>query len=145
LAREGEAARAEALLNHHVKDYYVQFDAELKAGLQAFQSSLTTYSKYHHPDAASKAESLVTHMQELYQSQMLDTQPNVWPYITVMSSWIHGRSCNAGERAMQLYDETQNIGLEPGTVSLNMLLVHAYTISKSAAETEELFRMKLED
>jgi pentatricopeptide repeat protein len=143
LARKGEAARAEALLNRHVKDYSVQFDAELKPDLQAFQSVLTAYSRYHHPDAASKAESLLTHMQELYQSQTLDTQPNVWSYNTVISAWIHGRSRNAGEKAMRLYDEIQNVGLEPDTVSLNMLL-HAYTISKSAPETEELFRMKLE-
>ena len=138
LAKMGEAKRAEALLTRLVKDYSVQFDAELKPGIEPFQSVLRAYSKYYHPDAASRAESVLTHMKELYQSDMLDTMPNVWSYNVVMLCWVHSKSADASKRAKLIFDEMQNHGVQPDTTSINTLL-NAYANRAGAYQTEKLF------
>ena len=145
LARDGEAERAETLLSRNAKDYAVQFDADLKPDLQVFQHVLYAYSKFHHPFAASKAESLLTHMKELYQCEMLDTKPNVWSYTTVMQCWVNSNAHDAGDQALRLYEEMRTEGgVVPDTLALNTLL-HAYVRSKTASETDELLRIKVED
>ena len=137
LAKRGEAERAEKLLAKLIMDYNVQFDADLKPSIIPFQSVLRAYSRSYHPDAAARAESVLRYMRELYQSEMLDTQPNVWSYNICMLCWARSRSPNAGERAKLIYDEMRNHGVQADTTSINTVL-NAYARSTLAVETEKL-------
>ena len=68
LAKVGEAKRAEDLLVSLIQDYGVQFDADLKPGIEPFQSVLWAYSKSYHTNAAQRATSFLSHFNELYLS-----------------------------------------------------------------------------
>jgi pentatricopeptide repeat protein len=138
LAKMGEAKRAEKLLTRLTKDYSDQFDAELKPDIEPFQSVLRAYSRSYHPDAALNAESMLTHMRELYQSEVLDTMPNVWSYNIVMRCWARSKSPEAGKRAKVIFDGMQTHGVQPDTTSINTVL-NACANSVSAAQTEQLF------
>jgi pentatricopeptide repeat protein len=138
LAQQGEAKRAEDLLTRLVKEYSAQFDAELKPTLEPFQSVLHAYSRSYHPDAAPRAESVLTHMQELYDSELMDTQPNVWSYNMVLRCWAHSKAPHAAQRAKDLFETMRNRGVAPETSSLNMVL-NAWANRGDAVHTEELF------
>ena len=125
LARSGEAIRAETMLAHLVKDYFLQYDADLKPNITPFQSVLWAYSKaatakggrgrnhargnvhvhVHRrlPDAAERAESILNNMKEL--SMLLDTHPTVWSYNIVLNCWAHSNSRDAVSRTTALYEE----------------------------------------
>jgi len=111
LARSGDAVRAEMMLSNLVKDYFLQFDADLKPPITPFQSVLWAYSKaatqgpanQRLADAAERAESILNNMKEL--STLLDTYPTVWSYNIIMKCWTHSRSPDAAARTTALYDE----------------------------------------
>jgi hypothetical protein len=105
LSRLGEAVRAETMLASLVKDYFLQYDADLKPSIEPFQSVLRAYSKANRrlPDAAERAESILNNMKEL--STYLDTYPTVWSYNVVMKCWARCKSKNSASRTMALYEE----------------------------------------
>ena len=111
LARSSDAVRAETMLANLVKDYFLQYDADLKPPIAPFQSVLWAYSKAatqrpaHRriPDAPERAESILNNMKEL--SALLDTYPTVWSYNIVMKCWAHSRSPDAAARVTGLYEE----------------------------------------
>jgi hypothetical protein len=139
LAKLGEASKAEELLTQLVQDYGDQFDADLKPTLAPFQTVLWAYSKSYHPNAASKAQALLTHMQELYASEVLEVQPNLWSYNIVIKCWAHSRSSKAPQRAMLLYNEMSLNKVVPDATSMNTLLnAHANSNRTSPIETEKI-------
>jgi pentatricopeptide repeat protein len=140
LAKVGEGKRAEAWLTQLVKDYNHQFDAELKPDVEPFQSVLRAYSLSHHPDAALRAESVLTHMRELYQSEHLDTQPNVWSYNIVMRCWARSKSSpEAYQRAKAVLDDMPTHGIQPDTTSINTVLnACASSRNGNASQAQEL-------
>jgi hypothetical protein len=108
LSRLGEAVRAETLLASLVKDYFLQYDADLKPNIEPFQLVLRAYSKANRrlPDAAERAESILNNMKEL--STYLDTYPTVWSYNVVMKCWTRSKSKNSASRTMALYEELRH-------------------------------------
>jgi len=166
LSRMGEAIRAETLLANLVKDYFLQYDADLKPTITPFQSVLRAYSKARRiPDAAERAESILSNMKEL--STYLDTYPTVWSYNVVMKCWSLSRSKNSASRTMALYEElrqsssssicndnegidcrqdtndeetfdiTAATNLKPDATSINTTL-NVFSINKSAVQTEKI-------
>eukprot|EP00934_Nitzschia_sp_Nitz4_P001695 Nitzschia sp. Nitz4//scaffold14_size191712//95806//98199//NITZ4_001724-RA/size191712-processed-gene-0.275-mRNA-1//1//CDS//3329536930//1695//frame0 len=121
-ARQGEAKRAELLLTQLVKDYGDQFDAQLKPTLEPFQTVLAAYCKSFEPDAAANAESLLTHMRELYQSELLDNQPDTLAYNCVLHCWMHSKRPDAPRRATALLDHMKTDGISPDIITLNSIL-----------------------
>merc|ERR1712238_418388 len=166
LSRMGEAIRAETLLANLVKDYFLQYDADLKPTITPFQSVLRAYSKGRRiPDAAERAESILSNMKEL--STYLDTYPTVWSYNIVMKCWSLSRSKNSASRTMALYEElrqsssssiyndnegidcrqdtndketfdiTAATNLKPEATTINTTL-NVFSINKSAVQTEKI-------
>jgi pentatricopeptide repeat protein len=113
LARSGHAIRAETMLANLVKDYFLQYDADLKPTITPFQSVLWAYSKAatqgpardRLANAAEKAESILNNMKDL--STLLDTHPTVWSYNIVLKCWAHSRSPDAASRTTALYKQLQ--------------------------------------
>lgn len=136
-AQKGEAKRAELLLTRLVTDYGAQFDAQLKPTLEPFQTVLTAYAKSFHPDAAPNAEYLLTHMRELYQSEMLETQPDVLSYNLVLRCWMHSKKPDAPQRAVSLLDQMRADGISPDTTTINSVL-NSLANRGDALTTEEL-------
>ena len=114
LARLGEAIRAETLLASLVKDYFLQYDADLKPTIKPFQSVLWAYSKARDiPDAAERAESVLNNMKEL--STLLDTFPTVWSYNIVMKCWARSKTpSSATSRTIALYEQLCQPSSSPG-------------------------------
>jgi len=111
LARSGDAIRAETMLANLVKDYFLQYDADLKPTITPFQSVLWAYSKNSRlQDAAERAESILNNMKEL--STLVDTYPTVWSYNIVMKCWANSKSKDAASRASALYDELQQASFD---------------------------------
>jgi pentatricopeptide repeat protein len=155
LSRLGEAVRAETLLASLVKDYFLQYDADLKPNIEPFQSVLRAYLKANHRlhDAAERAESILKNMKEL--STYLDSYPTVWSYNVVMKCWARSKSKNSASRTMALYEElrhssslsfpagTNNDGgtysrhadLKPDAASMNTT-INVFSINESADRTE---------
>jgi len=163
LARSGDAIRAETMLANLVKDYFLQFDADLKPPIAPFQSVLWAYSKAGTQgpanrrlvDAAERAESILNDMKEL--STLLDTYPTVWSYNIVMKCWAHSKSPDASVRTTALYEQLQqpsnnvnddNYGsedistishstdLKPDATSMNTVL-NVLSINDGAVRTEQ--------
>ena len=160
LTRAGKPIRGETLLANLVRDYFIQYDADLKPNITPFQSILFAYSKARRvPDAAERAESILNNMKEL--ATYLDTYPTVWSYNIVMKCWSQSRSQNAVCRTMALYDELRrspnknnnegirsttddqssdnsaiNYTLKPDATSMNTVL-NVLSLNESAARTEE--------
>eukprot|EP00536_Pseudo-nitzschia_multiseries_P007723 jgi/Psemu1/287323/fgenesh1_pg.184_\ len=99
-----------------VKDYLLQYDADLKPSIAPFQSVLWAYSRAatatggpgHRrlADAAERAESILNNMKEL--STLVDTYPTVWSYNIVLKCWANSRSPDAVARTMALYEELRS-------------------------------------
>mmetsp|Transcript_13665 Transcript_13665/g.34362 ORF Transcript_13665/g.34362 Transcript_13665/m.34362 type:complete len:1021 (+) Transcript_13665:215-3277(+) len=153
LARSGDALRCEAMLASLVKDYFLQYDADLKPNLVPFQSVLWAYSKAHRlRDAAERAESILNNMKEL--STYLDTYPNVWCYNVVLKCWARSKSPDAASRTMALYNDLHQASfpkedseednrqisapsdLEPDATSMNTVL-NVLSIHEGAVRTEQ--------
>ena len=162
LARSGHAIRAETMLANLVKDYFLQYDADLKPTITPFQSVLWAYSKAatHGParnrlvDAAEKAESILNNMTDL--STLLDTHPTVWSYNIVLKCWAHSRSPDAAARTTALYQQLQQASyneeqesggtsissivpptdLQPDATSINTVL-NILSINEGAVRTEQ--------
>ncbi len=161
LARSGDAIRAETMLANLVKDYLLQYDADLKPNITPFQSVLWAYSKNPRlADAAERAESILNNMKEL--STLLDTYPTVWSYNIVLKCWANSKSKDAASRASALYDELQQAAfdsrgvkgnettnfekdnqaiiipddLKPDTTSMNTVL-NVLSIKEGAVRTEQ--------
>jgi len=115
LARSGDAISAETMLANLVKDYFLQYDADLKPTVVPFQSVLWAYSKAatnaqaHRRlvDAAERAESILNNMKEL--STLLDTYPTVWSYNIVMKCWANSRSHHSVNRTLALFEELKQL------------------------------------
>lgn len=138
-AKLGEGKQAEDLLTRLIKDYGAQFDAELKPSLENFQTVLEAYSKSYHPDAAPRAESVLTHMNELYQSRTMDTKPTLRSYELVMQCWSKSRRPDAAERARDLYNNLKADGLLPTGTAMNIFLnAVASNISSSSASSSSV-------
>jgi pentatricopeptide repeat protein len=162
LARSGHAIRAETMLANLVKDYFLQYDADLKPTITPFQSVLWAYSKAatHGParnrlvDAAEKAELILNNMTDL--STLLDTHPTVWSYNIVLKCWAHSRSPDAAARTTALYQQLQQASyneeqesggtsissivpptdLQPDATSINTVL-NILSINEGAVRTEQ--------
>lgn len=143
LAKMGEAKRAEELITQLIKDYGGQFDADLKPGLEPFQSVLWAYSKSYHTNAAQRATAFLANMNELYQSQVLDTKPNIWSYNIVLKCWSQSNkhSPDPPQKAKELYDEMlSSPDILPDSTSMNTVLnTWAMNKTKTANQTEDLF------
>ncbi|OEU20868.1 hypothetical protein FRACYDRAFT_234500 [Fragilariopsis cylindrus CCMP1102] len=151
LSRLGEAVRAETLLASLVKDYFLQYDADLKPNIEPFQSVLRAYLKANHRlhDAAERAESILKNMKEL--STCLDSYPTVWSYNVVMKCWARSKSKNSASRTMALYEELRHSSslsfsagtnndvatadLKPDATSMNTT-INVFSINESADRTE---------
>ncbi len=122
LAQKGEASRAERLLTSLVTDYGVQFDAQLKPTPKPFETVLLAYTKFFHADAAPRAESLLTHMKELFHTGILDYPPDVWCYNYVLKCWMHSRRDDATTRALQFLETMREDGVIPDIATMNTVL-----------------------
>eukprot|EP00531_Pseudo-nitzschia_arenysensis_P000393 CAMPEP_0116125186 /NCGR_PEP_ID=MMETSP0329-20121206/5675_1 /TAXON_ID=697910 /ORGANISM="Pseudo-nitzschia arenysensis, Strain B593" /LENGTH=1008 /DNA_ID=CAMNT_0003619207 /DNA_START=133 /DNA_END=3159 /DNA_ORIENTATION=+ len=150
MARSGDAVRSETMLANLVKDYFLQYDADLKPTITPFQSVLWAYSKSRKlQDAAKRAESILNNMKDL--SSMLDTYPTVWSYNVVLKCWANSKSPEAASRTMALYQDLQRasfesestseeivapVDLKPDTTSMNTVL-NALSIHEGAVRTEQ--------
>jgi hypothetical protein len=166
LARSGDAIRAETMLANLVKDYLLQYDADLKPPIAPFQSVLWAYSKAatsrgpaHRrlKDAAERAESILNNMKDL--STLLDTYPTVWSYNIVLKCWAHSKSPDAASRTLALFEELQRQSqystsertdseqeredtptppsdLQPDATSMNTVL-NVLSMNRGAIRTEE--------
>jgi hypothetical protein len=162
LAHQGDAPQAERLLTSLVKEYGAQFDAQLKPTLQPFETVLVAYSNSFHANAAPRAESVLIHMRELYESGLLDSPPDVWSYNLVLKCWMHHSSKqqqhtrnqqhthnhkqqqqqqqqhDAAERALALLERMrQDYDVTPDTSTMNTVL---NTLAKSASSSSSAER-----
>jgi pentatricopeptide repeat protein len=138
LAKLGEAKQAEVLLTRLVQDYGFQFDANLKPSLQPFQSVLWAYSKSYHPDAAKRAQALLNNMRELYDAQVLKTEPNIMSYNIVLKCWAQSKSKNAPKQVTDLYEEMRSSNMIPDSTSMNTVL-NTWATKTAPDKTEALF------
>jgi hypothetical protein len=122
LAVHGEAISAERLLTNLVQDYGAQFDAQLKPTLAPFETVLLAYTKFHHADAAPRAESLLMQMSELYESGILEQPPDAWSYNFVLKCWMHSKQKNATDHAVKLLEKMQADGVQPDISTMNTFL-----------------------
>ena len=91
-ANAGNAKRADLLLQQMYQEYAVEHNHDVKPGIRTFNTVLSAWSKSHQPDALEHAQALLRKMRELYESGLLDCNPNVISYNTILQNMSKQRN-----------------------------------------------------
>jgi pentatricopeptide repeat protein len=139
-SKAGNPEKAERLLSRLIKDYYIQFDADLKPDIRPFKKVLRAWSWSRAPLAAQRAEAFLNHMREMYDAEVLDAKPDLFCYNKVVQCWCQSKHKDAAQRAQDLLVQMQSLGdpdIEPDSSTINRVL-KAWVNSANPSQAEQM-------
>jgi pentatricopeptide repeat protein len=139
-SKAGNPEKAERLLSRLIKDYHIQFDADLKPDIKPFKKVLRAWSWSRDPLAAQRAEAFLNHMREMYDAEVLDAKPDLFCYNKVVQCWCQSKHKDAAQRAQDLLVQMQSLGdpdIEPDSSTINRVL-KAWANSANPSHAEQL-------
>jgi hypothetical protein len=85
-ANAGNAERADLLLQQMYQEYAMEHNQDVKPGIRTFNTVLSAWSKSFDQDSLEHAQALLLKMRELYESGLLDCNPNVVSYNNLLQN-----------------------------------------------------------
>jgi pentatricopeptide repeat protein len=139
-SKAGNPEKAERLLSRLIKDYHMQFDADLKPDIKPFKKVLRAWSWSRAPLAAQRAEAFLNHMREMYDAEVLDAKPDIFCYNKVIQCWCQSKDSDAAQRAQDLLVQMQSLGepdIEPDSSTINRVM-KAWANSGNPSQAEQM-------
>ena len=128
-ARKGDAKRADYILQQLLSP-----SSNIRPNTRTFTGILNALARQRTVQSAEKAEELLKEMQDLYETQKMNTQPDLYAYNAVLNCWA---SQGNGPRAELFFRDELERFEKPDVTSYNSI-IHAY--QNNLAKGEELLQ-----
>ena len=98
-ARQGQLEKAEQWACKLIASFIENPDESRRPQQATFTVLLAAWRRSRHPNAAERAEKVLTQMQQLYDNNILLSKPNLKSYQTVLDTWEKSNDSDAAQKA----------------------------------------------